>query len=94
MQATLNVRMDATLKQRGEAVLREYGISTSEAIRCLWNELAESRQVPAFMQGASEAAQQKAKKKAALMAFAGIGTGPYSDLTDEELARIYEKRYE
>ena len=46
-QATINVRMNAALKERGDGVLREHGLSTSQAIRALWRQLAQTREVPA-----------------------------------------------
>ena len=48
-QATINVRMNAALKERGDGVLREHGLSTSQAIRALWRQLAQTREVPAFL---------------------------------------------
>lgn len=43
MQTVLNVRMDSTLKERGDKVLSENGISVSAAVRALWAELAKTR---------------------------------------------------
>jgi len=34
-QATINARLNATVKERGDKVLRDNGISTTEAIRGL-----------------------------------------------------------
>ena len=36
MEATINVRMSAPLKERGDKVLRDNGISASVAVRALW----------------------------------------------------------
>lgn len=94
MQATLNVRMDAALKERGDKVLRESGISTSEAVRALWSELATTRELPDFLSRACAETSLRAGKKAALLALAGVGEGACSNLTDEEMARMYEARYE
>ena len=94
MQATLNVRMDAALKERGDRVLREGGVSTSEAVRALWAHLAATRELPDFLMKASSQAAESARKKAALAALAGVGEGACTNLTDEEMARIYEARYE
>ena len=39
-QATINARLNATVKERGDKVLRDNGISTTEAIRGLWSSMA------------------------------------------------------
>ncbi len=39
--AQINVRIDRDLKQRGDMALAEAGISPSEAIRALWNKVAQ-----------------------------------------------------
>ena len=94
MQTTLNVRMDAALKERGDKVLRECGVSTSEAVRALWSELASTRELPDFLSKASDASAQRAGRRAALLALAGVGEGACANLTDEEMARMEEARYE
>ena len=45
-QATINARLNATVKERGDKVLRDNGISTTEAIRGLWSSMARTREVP------------------------------------------------
>ena len=45
MQATLNIRIDETLKERGDRVLRDNGVSTSTAVRSLWAHMASTRAV-------------------------------------------------
>ncbi len=85
MSATLNVRMDAVLKQRGDAVLKANGISVTEAVRMLWQELAESRQLPVFME--TDQAQDTAKK-AKRNALDQLGSFPpveLSSASDQEL---------
>lgn len=94
MDATLNVRMNAPLKERGDKVLRENGISTSAAVRALWQELATTRTLPDFLQGITKEAEAKTSKKRALDGLVGIARGPLSNLTDEELAAIGMARYE
>lgn len=49
MQSVLNVRIDSALKERGDKVLAENGISVSNAVRSLWEELAKTREVPSFI---------------------------------------------
>ena len=92
MESTLNVRIDATLKQRGDAVLREHGIGTSEAVRALWRYLARSHDIPEFMK--KESAQDaKQLKKAALFDLLGVAEGRLSNATDAELEALGRARY-
>ncbi len=56
-QATINVRMDSALKERAGAVLESHGISTTQAITRLWEEMAQSRAVPDFISGVDKSAR-------------------------------------
>lgn len=94
MQATLNIRIDETLKRRGDKVLREHGISTSAAVRALWAQMADTRDLPAFLHEELQMQDGRDKKKAALRALAGIGEGACSNMTDEEMRALYGSRYE
>ena len=94
MDATLNVRMGSLLKERGDKVLRENGISASAAVRALWQELADTRVLPAFLQKATEDDAARRHKVLALESLAGVARGSLSELTDEELAAIGMQRYE
>ena len=94
MEATLNVRMNGALKERGERVLRENGISTSAAVRALWQELATTRTLPSFLQKEAQGDAAKAAKKLALDSLAGIAQGSLSALSDEELEAVGMARYE
>lgn len=66
MQTVLNVRMDSVLKERGDKILSENGISVSAAVRSLWEELAKTREVPAFIKDSSDAEMRKGKRKTAM----------------------------
>lgn len=94
MEATLNVRMGATLKERGDKVLKEHGISTSAAVRALWQELARTRELPAFLAEQAEQLEAKRAKLAALESLSGVAKGTLSELSDEELNSIGMQRYE
>ena len=94
MDATLNVRMNASLKERGDKVLREHGISTSAAIRALWQEMAVTRKLPSFLQEVVDDSPAKRAKLLALDELAGIGQGTLSNLSDEELKAVGMARYE
>lgn len=48
-QSTINVRINTTLKKRGDDVLSKTGGSPSQAIRALWAEMARTRVVPDFI---------------------------------------------
>ena len=94
MEATLNVRMNGSLKERGDKVLRDNGISTSTAVRALWQELADTRKVPPFLLAVTEEEKARKSKLTALDALAGIAKGSLSNLSDEELEAVGMARYE
>lgn len=94
MQATLNVRIDGIVKERGDRVLQANGISTSAAIRALWEYLGSSQELPSFLHEAAEEVQAKKRKKAALQLLAGVAEGACSDLSDEQMHALWMSRYE
>lgn len=89
VQATINVRLSAATKKRGDKVLRENGISTTEAIRGLWSCMARTREVPGFLMReckGDEMAERQRKREIArsLVGLAGNG----ASLGDEELSAM------
>lgn len=94
MQATLNIRLDGVLKKRGEKVLKDHGISVSAAVRALWEHLAATKELPAFLLESTQEEAQRTKRMMALKAMAGVAEGACSNLTDEEMRAMYEARYE
>ena len=94
MDATLNVRLNASLKERGDKVLRENGISASTAVRALWREMASTRSLPSFLQDATNEAAAKKAKTQALDQLAGVAQGLLSNMSDEELDAVGMARYE
>ncbi|WP_302395787.1 type II toxin-antitoxin system RelB/DinJ family antitoxin [Eggerthella sinensis] len=94
MQATLNIRIDETLKERGDKVLRDHGISTSAAVRALWAQMANTRDLPEFLHDELRMQDGRDKKKALLTALAGVGEGSCSALTDDQMRELYRSRYE
>ena len=94
MDATLNVRMSAPLKKRGDKVLRDNGISTSTAVRALWQELADTRELPAFLKAKVRDSSAKKTKLHALDSLTGIAHGRLTDLSDQELEALGLERYE
>lgn len=87
MQSVLNVRMDSSLKERGDKVLSENGISVSCAVRALWSQLASTRSLPDFLKAATESEQEKQAKRVALDRLAAISSssldGVSSDAQDQ-----------
>lgn len=65
MQSILNVRMDSALKERGDKVLAENGISVSRAVRSLWEELAKSREIPGFIKETSDSEMHRKHRMSA-----------------------------
>lgn len=94
MDATLNVRMNASLKERGDKVLRDNGISTSAAVRALWHEMASTRALPDFLKRATSETEEKKAKTRALEQLVGIAEGSLSHLSDAELDAVGMARYE
>ena len=80
-QATINVRMDPALKERGDVVLRRHGLTTSNVVRQLWEELARTREVPDFLLRGSSAAEQaeRRRKGAVLRSLVGAAKAPVPD---------------
>lgn len=73
MQSVLNVRMDSALKERGDKVLSENGLSVSAAVRALWTLMADTHQVPEFLKKSSGRGDKKKAKLAALGKLETIG---------------------
>ena len=88
MDATLNVRLNASLKER------ENGLSASAAVRALWHEMASTRSLPSYLEGATDEAAAKKAKAQALGQLVGVAQGSLSNLTDEELDAVGMARYE
>ena len=86
-QATINVRIDATTKSRGDEVLRRFGISTTEAVKLLWRELARTKELPQFLaeSGREEERAQLRRTRAALAGLRGIAKPSSAELSDEAL---------
>lgn len=85
-QATINVRIDAITKSSGDEVLKRFGLSTTEAVKLLWRELARTKELPQFLaeSGREEKRAQLRRKRAALAGLRGIAK-PSAELSDEAL---------
>ena len=92
-------KLDITVKKWQEVfpknkVLRENGISTSAAVRALWQELATTRTLPGFLEGITRESSEREAKKLALGSLVGVAQGSLSSLSDEELEAVGMARYE
>ena len=61
--ATLNIRLDSELKEAGNKILEEHGITTTEAVRALYSYMAEKQELPAFLTEIEEAAEAEEKAR-------------------------------
>lgn len=88
MQSVLNVRMDSLLKERGDKVLSDNGVSVSGAVRALWAELVKTRTIPEFMREPEGAEQRKRERLDALERLSLLGAdkaeGLASSIVDDE----------
>ncbi|HJI99732.1 MAG TPA: type II toxin-antitoxin system RelB/DinJ family antitoxin [Coriobacteriaceae bacterium] len=94
MASTLNIRIDSALKERGDKVLKENGISVTEAIRALWETLAKTHELPEFLQNQDPKKEEVMRKK--LDAIELLGALPatrFSNTSDDELRDMqYEEK--
>lgn len=98
-QATINARLNATVKERGDKVLRDNGISTTEAIRGLWSSMARTREVPSFLVReckCDETAERRRKREVArgLVGLAAEGTALGDDALSDLRFQALLSRYE
>lgn len=93
MASTLNIRIDSTLKERGDKVLKENGVSVTEAIRMLWETLANTRELPEFLQNQSSKKKVARKKLEAIELLGSLPATTFSDMSDNELRDMqYEEK--
>lgn len=100
----LNVRIDDTLKQRGDRIFEAYGLSPSNVVRAIWKYAADNREIPAFLQDVDEEGLQKRRRQKQLLAKTGagmatglLGLSPIAEdtLSYEELRELaYLERFE
>ena len=93
MEATLNVRLDAALKARGNAVLEAAGLGASDIVRALWEEMAVTQKVPEFSAHQVKEDEEERQIRAEIMAFATHPRTKYSTMTDEELREGYYAQF-
>ena len=100
----LNVRIDDSLKQRGDRVFEEHGLSPSSVVRAVWQYAADNKAVPGFICDANSEGQLRRREQKRLLADSGagmatrlLGLSPVDEdaLTYEELRELaYLERLE
>ena len=73
--ATLNVRMPEELKRNGDRVLARGGLSVSEAVRRLYEEIVREQKIPDWLVGKGteeEGRRMIEEKRKAIQSMAGI----------------------
>ena len=91
--AQLNTRIDAHLKEQGDAVLAAFDRTATDAVRSLWSHMAATKSLPPFME--TEESQENRRRSRELAASgagmavamardAGLSVN-LQDLTFEEL---------
>lgn len=88
-QATINARLNAAVKERGDKVLRDNGISTTEAIRGLWSTMARTHEVPDFLaqECKKKEATERLRKREIALGLVGLA-GDGLSLDDDELSAL------
>jgi len=102
--AQLNIRIDDSLKQRGDRVFEQHGLTPSSVVRAVWQYAADHKELPSFIHEASKDGQLKKREQRQLLAEAGAGMAtkllelspiPQEELTYEELRELaYLERLE
>ena len=86
--ATLNVRLSESLKNHGMQVLDRAGVSTTQAVRSLFEYMEREQSLPDYMQAAPCAGTDE--RRAVLRDFAGCAAdaGPAADVAQAKVARL------
>lgn len=90
--ATINIRIEEDLKEQAQNVLKRNGIGTSEAIRRLFQELANTQELPAFLQEETNEVEKEIQERRSLLrSMVGILEKPITkqEIREERLAKSY-----
>lgn len=92
-EATINARLDESLKRGGSAVLERNGVSPTQLIRSLYRYLEEEQRIPECLDVQAEDARSRAQRKREVArSIAGCITLPADfDAKDARAARIAQK---
>lgn len=69
---TINARLPEDLKRRGGQVLAREGVSTTQAVRCLYEYLEREQRVPEWMRGDAGACDEVSKRREKLRSLVGV----------------------
>jgi addiction module RelB/DinJ family antitoxin len=89
--ATLNVRLNKDLKQRGDSVLAREGISTTHAVRMFYQYLDQNQEVPTWVKenNAEDTYELRRKRMRELVGIAGVPENyDVDDLKRERLSHL------
>ena len=87
----LNTRIDAALKQSGDAVFSRNGYSSSEVVRAVWRYAAEHQAVPPFM----EKRDVRGECPSSAASRAAAGAGPSNQpLPEKDRERLRDDMYD
>ncbi len=87
----LNIRLDKSLKEAGERVLAQYGVSATEAVRGLYRHLQQTKEVPDFClaPNAQPSPEERRRKMRHVIGIAKLAPGKdVNSLKRERLSRI------
>ena len=92
-EATINARLDESLKRSGSAVLERNGVSPTQLIRSLYRYLEEEQRIPECLDVQAEDARSHAQhKREVARSIAGCITLPADfDAKSARAARIAQK---
>ena len=92
-EATINARLDESLKRGGSAVLERNGVSPTQLIRSLYRYLEQEQRIPECLDIQAEDARSQAQRKREIArSVAGCITLPTDfDAKNTRAARIQQK---
>lgn len=89
--AVLNIRLPEDLKRHGNQVLERNGISTSEAVRKLYEYLESEQDIPEFMNDCANARQYDNRRRALRTVVGSLQVPDGFNLDDLRQERFDEK---
>ena len=93
--ATLNIRLPKTLKEHGSQILNYNGISTSQAVRKLFEYMEREQKIPDCI-ASSNPEDKYEQRRELIKSFAGCATPlpkgwTMNDIKNERLARLIDE---
>lgn len=91
-EATLNVRLNRELKQRGDAILSKEGLTPSKAVRSLYSFMEDHQTVPDCLKDHSEELDVYERRRQGIKRLVGVVELPddygVDQLKSERMARF------